>query len=80
MNYCIYDNGSTDLRKYFCDFNGEYYLSYKECYNNCGLTFTYNNGNSVLIHMSNVEFTFLMGLWAILLSVALFFAFHISHD
>ncbi|MBX0311480.1 MAG: hypothetical protein JHC31_06840 [Sulfurihydrogenibium sp.] len=80
MNYCVYDVGSSDNNKYFCDFDNKYYASYQDCYNHCGLTFPTGDNNSVLIHISNVDFTFLIGLWAILLAIGLFFAFHISHD
>jgi len=80
MNYCVYDAGVLDVgKRYFCDFTNKYYSTYQECYNNCGLTFS-KNGGSVLIHISNVEFTFLLGIWAVLLAVAFFIAFHISHD
>jgi len=80
MNYCVRDVNPTNLTQmFFCDFNNQYYSTYKDCYNDCGLTFP-TGGNNVLVHISNVDFTFLMGIWAVLLSVAFFFAFHISHD
>ncbi|GEM_PF-6832253 len=72
MNYCIYDNG---YQKYFCDFQNKHYESYQECYNSCGLTY-----NDNIIHISNVDLTFVLAIWAVLLSSLLFYAFHISHD
>jgi hypothetical protein len=80
MNYCIYDYGASGDNKYFCDFNSQYYASFKDCYNACGLSFPNGDNSSVLIHISNVDFTFLIGFWAVLFSVALFIAFHLSHD
>lgn len=81
MNYCNYDVGSNSGNSknnnsgYFCDFTEKYYQSYKDCYDNCGLTFDKN-----IIHISNVDFTFIIGIWAVLLAVSLFWAFHLSHD
>jgi hypothetical protein len=80
MNYCIYDYGASDNNKYFCDFNEKYYGSYKDCYDNCGLTFSNGDNNNILIHLSNVDFTFIIGIWAVLFAIALFTAFHLSHD
>lgn len=80
MNFCIYDYGADGDNKYFCDFSEKYYQSYKDCYDNCGLTFPNGDNNSVLIHISNVDFTFIVGIWAVLLAVSLFWAFHLSHD
>jgi hypothetical protein len=82
MNYCVSDVISTNNGKnsnsnngYYCDFNNTYYQTYQQCYQSCGLKF----GNH-LIHISDVDFTFIVGIWAVLLAVSLFFAFHLSHD
>jgi predicted lactoylglutathione lyase len=75
MFYCDYDYGASGPAKYFCDVNNTYYSSLKTCYNSCG--FTINNN---LVHMSMVDMTFIFALWAVLLSIAFFMAFHISHD
>jgi hypothetical protein len=76
MNYCIYDVGNN---KYFCDFTEKFFDTFKDCYDNCGLTLK-NGNDTILIHISNIDFTFLIGLWAVLLSALLIFAFHLSHN
>lgn len=72
MNYCIYDVGNG---KYFCDINNNLYTSYQDCYSNCGVSL-----NDKLIHISNVDLTFIFGIWAVLLAIGFFIAFHLSHD
>lgn len=79
MNYCIYDYGAEGNDKYFCDFDEKYYSSYKDCYDKCGLTLSDGN-KDVLIHISNIDFVFVVGIWAVLLAIALFVGFHLSHD
>jgi hypothetical protein len=76
MNYCNLDVSNN---QYFCDFTEKYYTSYKDCYDACGLNFK-DGDNNVIIHISNVDFIFIVGIWAVLLSVSLFWAFHLSHD
>ena len=73
--YCEYDYGQNDVKKYYCDVNDSYYSSLQECNNNCGFRI-----DGQLVHLSMVDMTFIFAVWAALISAAIFFAFHISHD
>jgi hypothetical protein len=75
MEYCQYDYSAPGANKYFCDITGSYFKTAKDCFDNCVFKI-----NGVSVHLSLVDMTFLFGLWAILLSVAFFVAFHLSHD
>jgi hypothetical protein len=86
MNYCEYDYGAvikdsssnkvnSNGKYYFCDINENYYQTLKDCYDNC----IFKVGNNS-VHLSMVDMTFIFAVFGVLLGIAFFMAFHISHD